>query len=39
MQGRFAHLFKEGNKEVLAGLQDYIDQEWDKLLWRCGEEK
>ncbi len=38
MQGRFAHLFKPGNEEVLADLQQYIDREWQKLLERCGEE-
>ncbi len=36
-QGRFAHLFKPGNEEQLERLQDWVDNEWDKLLTRCGE--
>ena len=36
-QGRFAHLFKPGNEDALARVQDWVDHEWDKLLVRCGE--
>ncbi len=34
-QGRFRHLFKPGNEEVLSMLQDRVDQEWETLLKRC----
>jgi len=36
-QGRFAHLFKPGNEEQLERLQDWVDDEWDKLLRKCDE--
>ncbi len=36
-QGRFAHLFKPGNEETLARVQEWVDHEWDKLLVKCGE--
>jgi pyruvate ferredoxin oxidoreductase beta subunit len=36
-QGRFAHLFKPANAEQLERLQDWVDDEWDKLLRKCGE--
>ncbi len=36
-QGRFAHLFKPGNEEQLHNLQEWVDDEWDKLLRKCGE--
>jgi pyruvate ferredoxin oxidoreductase beta subunit len=38
-QGRFAHLFKEKNKETLALLQENVDAEWEKLLQLCGEKE
>jgi formate dehydrogenase major subunit len=36
-QGRFAHLFKPGNEETLERLQAWVDDEWDRLLKKCGE--
>jgi formate dehydrogenase major subunit len=36
-QGRFAHLFKPGNEEVLENLQAWVDQEWEKVLRKSGE--
>ena len=30
-QGRFKHLFKEENKEVLEGIQKTIDSQWERL--------
>lgn len=36
-QGRFAHLFKPGFEEALATLEKAVDEEWDKLLKKCGE--
>ena len=34
-QTRFRHLFKPGNEELLAKVQEYIDTEWEKLLQKC----
>ncbi|MBE0428733.1 MAG: pyruvate ferredoxin oxidoreductase [Thermoleophilia bacterium] len=31
-QGRFAHLFKPGNEQLLEDIQDYIDRKWEELL-------
>lgn len=31
-QGRFKHLFKPGNEHILEASQQYIDDEWEKLL-------
>jgi pyruvate ferredoxin oxidoreductase beta subunit len=36
-QGRFAHLFQPGNEKRLELLERYVDEEWEKLLRRCGE--
>ena len=36
-QGRFAHLFKPGNEETLLNLEAWVDNEWEKLLRKCGE--
>jgi pyruvate ferredoxin oxidoreductase beta subunit len=36
-QGRFAHLFKAGNEDTLENLQAWVDEEWEKLLKKCGE--
>ena len=30
-QGRFKHLFKPGNEEVLAAIQENVDKEWEFL--------
>jgi NADPH-dependent glutamate synthase beta subunit-like oxidoreductase/pyruvate/2-oxoacid:ferredoxin oxidoreductase beta subunit/NAD-dependent dihydropyrimidine dehydrogenase PreA subunit len=37
-QGRFAHLFK-GGADNLQNIQDWVDDEWRKLLKKCGEEE
>ncbi|MCP4293620.1 MAG: pyruvate ferredoxin oxidoreductase [bacterium] len=31
-QGRFKHLFKPGNEHVIEHLQNWVDDEWEKLL-------
>ncbi len=36
-QGRFAHLFKPANEHVLLGLEAWVDEEWDRILRKCGE--
>ncbi|MGI6603692.1 MAG: pyruvate ferredoxin oxidoreductase [Firmicutes bacterium] len=36
-QGRFRHLFTDENKELLEQFQQRVDEEWEKLLRRCGE--
>ncbi len=36
-QGRFRHLFKPENKELLENIQANVDKEWEALLKRCGE--
>ena len=33
-QGRFRHLFQEGNRHMLADIQAFIDRYWDKLSWQ-----
>lgn len=35
-QGRFAHLFKPENKEILERIQRNVDEEWEKLMRLCG---
>jgi pyruvate ferredoxin oxidoreductase beta subunit len=37
-QGRFKHLLKPGNEEIIKEIQDNIDLEWQYLLKRCGEQ-
>ncbi|MEF9922894.1 MAG: thiamine pyrophosphate-dependent enzyme [Anaerovoracaceae bacterium] len=34
-QGRFKHMFKEGNQWMLEESQKYVDEQWAKLLKRC----
>ncbi len=34
-QGRFKHLFKEGNEELLAAAQADVDRNWEYVLQRC----
>jgi pyruvate ferredoxin oxidoreductase beta subunit len=34
-QGRFKHLFKEGNEAVLAEVQTEVDRNWDYIQKRC----
>ncbi len=36
-QGRFAHLFQASNAATLEQLERYVDDEWNKLLRKCGE--
>ena len=36
-QGRFKHLFKKGNEEILHRIQTEIDRKWEALLKRCAE--
>ena len=36
-QGRFAHLFQASNAATLEQLEQYVDEEWGKLLRKCGE--
>ena len=36
-QGRFRHLFTDEGQEEIERLQQRVDQEWTKLLERCGE--
>lgn len=34
-QGRFSHLLRPENKHIVEELQNWVDQEWEKLLRRC----
>jgi pyruvate ferredoxin oxidoreductase beta subunit len=36
-QGRFAHLAKPQEQALLNGIQQWVDDEWDLLLRKCGE--
>ncbi|EEG77945.1 thiamine pyrophosphate-dependent enzyme [Dethiobacter alkaliphilus] len=36
-QGRFAHLFKPGNEGVLDLLQEFVDEQWERLQQQCAE--
>jgi len=36
-QGRFRHLFKPEFEHIVKELQAKVDEEWEKLLVRCGE--
>jgi len=38
-QGRFRHLFKPENEHLLQAIQEKVDQDWQRLLKRCGEEE
>ena len=38
-QGRFNHLFKPDNADMLRNFQEYVDLKWERLLWKCGELK
>lgn len=35
VQGRFSHLFKPGNEDLIAAFQDEVDRRWEDLLYRC----
>lgn len=34
-QGRFKHLFKPGNEELIVQFQEEVDRRWEDLLYRC----
>lgn len=34
-QGRFAHMFKKGNEWMIEEAQQYIDEQYEKILSRC----
>ncbi|MGM0471066.1 MAG: thiamine pyrophosphate-dependent enzyme [Bacillota bacterium] len=36
-QGRFKHLFKEENEDLIEEIQQHVDQRWETILKRCGE--
>ena len=36
-QGRFSHLLQPENKHVVEEIQRRVDEEWERLLQRCGE--
>lgn len=36
-QGRFRHLLKPENKELVERIQEEVDRRWQRLLERCGE--
>jgi pyruvate ferredoxin oxidoreductase beta subunit len=36
-QGRFAHLFQPDNAWQLRNLEKWVDDEWERLLRKCGE--
>ncbi|MFW6273178.1 MAG: pyruvate ferredoxin oxidoreductase, partial [bacterium] len=38
-QGRFKHLFKEENKEIVDEIQAHVNKRWQRLLELCGEEE
>jgi pyruvate ferredoxin oxidoreductase beta subunit len=35
LQGRFKHLFKAGNENLLAEIQTEVDQDWENLKALC----
>ncbi len=37
IQGRFKHLFKKGNEQLIERFQAEVDKRWNALLSRCGE--
>ena len=34
-QGRFKHLFKKGNEDLIAQFQAEVDRRWEELLFKC----
>ena len=34
-QGRFKHLFKAGNEDLIAEFQAEVDRRWEELLNKC----
>ncbi|HJN41197.1 MAG TPA: thiamine pyrophosphate-dependent enzyme, partial [Anaerolineales bacterium] len=39
LQGRFSHLFKTGNEDMLTHIQERVDAEWEQLLKRDRRER
>ena len=37
-QGRFKHLFKKGNEDLLVQFQQEVDRRWENLLYKCARE-
>ncbi|SHK17878.1 pyruvate ferredoxin oxidoreductase beta subunit [Geosporobacter subterraneus DSM 17957] len=37
LQGRFSHLFEEGNRHLIEDMQKEVDRHWEIILERCGE--
>ncbi len=35
VQGRFRHLFKKGNEDLLVQFQNEVDRRWEDLLFMC----
>jgi pyruvate ferredoxin oxidoreductase beta subunit len=38
LQGRFKHLFRPENAQILEKIQKNVDEEWEKLMKLCGEQ-
>jgi len=38
-QGRFAHIFKPENEDMIEKFQAHVDKKWERVLWKCGELK
>jgi pyruvate ferredoxin oxidoreductase beta subunit len=36
-QGRFKHLFKPGNEDLIADFQAEVDKRWEHLQYKCAE--
>ncbi|MCR5108130.1 MAG: pyruvate ferredoxin oxidoreductase [Lachnospiraceae bacterium] len=34
-QGRFKHLFKPGNEDLIVQFQEEVDRRWEDLLYKC----
>lgn len=34
-QGRFKHLFKKGNEDLIVQFQKEVDRRWEELLFKC----
>jgi pyruvate ferredoxin oxidoreductase beta subunit len=37
LQGRFRHLLRPENTELVEAIQAHVDEEWERLLARCAE--
>ncbi len=38
VQGRFKHLFKKGNEDLIEQFQAEVDRRWEDLLYKCNRE-